>query len=357
MKKIINSLLTLCCLLCPSTLNAYDFMVDGIAYNKNSNGISVSVTYNNYHGEYSGVINIPSNVIHGSNYKVTAIGYTAFLGCHELTSVTIPNTIATIGDYAFLDCPALTELAIPYSVNSIGNYAFAFCDGLESIVVDNANTVYDSRNNCNAIIEKASNKLIAGCNQTIIPNSVTSIGANAFWGISDLNSFRIGENVTSIDSSAFHDCTGLRSITIPKSVISIGDEVFFGCKDLKAIYCYIKDPSSVSMGSEIFNGVSINNCVLHVPKGTKSLYYQVEQWKDFTHIVDDVVIPTTGTGDVNGDGIVNVSDVTTLINMILGLIDKNEQTADVNGNGNVNVSDVTALINIILNQNNNEKVN
>ncbi len=344
MKKLINSLLVACCLLCPTTLKAYDFMVDGIAYNKNSNGISVTVTYKNYYGEYSGVITIPSEIIYGNNYKITAIGFAAFLECRELTSVTIPNTVATISDYAFLDCHALTELAIPYSIKSIGNYAFAFCYGLESIVVDNANTVYDSRNNCNAIIETASNKLIAGCYRTIIPSSVTSIGANAFWGISDLNSFRIGMNVNTIGASAFHDCPGLRSITIPKSVISIGDEVFYGCKDLKAIYCYINDPSSVSMGSEIFKGVPINNCVLHVPMGTKSLYYQVEQWKDFSHIVDDLTI---GTGDVNGDGSVNVVDITALIDIIMN--DCTDDRADVNGDGKVNVSDITALINVILN--------
>ena len=101
------------------------------------------------------------------------------------------------------------------------------------------------------------------------------------------------------------------------------------------------------MGADVFYGVPKETCMLHVPKGTKDLYMNADQWKDFLNIIDDIEEPVSA-GDVNGDGKVNVSDVTMLVNMILGVVPKDEERADVNGDGKVNVSDVTALVNIIL---------
>ena len=103
----------------------------------------------------------------------------------------------------------------------------------------------------------------------------------------------------------------------------------------------------MSIGSDVFDDVPKEACELHVPKGTRNLYVEADQWKDFLNIIDDLDGPVV-PGDVDGSGKVNVSDVTVLINMILGIVDKNEQAADINGDGKVNVSDVTALINIIL---------
>lgn len=97
----------------------------------------------------------------------------------------------------------------------------------------------------------------------------------------------------------------------------------------------------------VFDGVNKTNCILHVIMGRLVEYSQANQWKDFKNIIADLEAPLT-PGDVNGDGRVNVSDVTALINMILGLTPMDETYADVNGDGRVNVSDVTALINIIL---------
>ena len=102
------------------------------------------------------------------------------------------------------------------------------------------------------------------------------------------------------------------------------------------------------MGADVFYGVPKETCTLHVPKGTKDLYMNADQWKDFLlNIVDDLEVPVI-PGDVDGNDTVNVSDVTTLVNMILGVVAKDELVADINGDGKVNVSDVTALINIIL---------
>ena len=142
---------------------------------------------------------------------VTSIGNRAFFRCTGLTSITIPDSVTSIGDSAFVDT-GLTSVTIPDSVTSIGEGAFNGCTNLTSVKVDENNSVFDSRNNSNAIIKTATNELIAGCKNTVIPESVTSIG-----------------------DYAFSDCTGLTSITIPDSVTSIGYFAFYNNESLKTI--------------------------------------------------------------------------------------------------------------------------
>ena len=237
---------------------AHGFEVDGIYYHVlNETVKSVEVTYGE--NEYSGSITIPSSVTYkGISYSVTQIGYASFCDCINLTSISIPNSVTKIDSYALINCIGLTAINIPNSVTSIyieafsgctglteftipnsvnkidigafsgctglasitipnsvveiGEMAFCFCPNLTSIVVEKGNAKYDSRDNCNAIIETETNHLITGCKNTIIPNSVTKIGEDAF-----------------------SDCIGLTSITIPNSVTEIGKRAFYGCSSLKSI--------------------------------------------------------------------------------------------------------------------------
>jgi len=179
--------------------------IDGIYYELDASNKTASVTSGS--NKYSGEVVIPSTVSYeGVTYSVTSIGGSAFYYCYSLTSIEIPNSVTSIGNKAFNYCRGLKSVTIPNSVTSIGGGALYRCSNLTSITVDAGNPVYDSRENCNAIIKTSSNKLIVGCKNSTIPNSVTSIEYNAFEG-----------------------CTGLTSITIPNSVTIIGQYAFYDC--------------------------------------------------------------------------------------------------------------------------------
>ncbi len=287
MRKLI--ILMMVIIITTISASAYDFMVGGLCYNKNSDGTTVTLTYqNNSNPRYSnlsGNLTIPSTVTYScTSYAVTIIGDNAFRECSGLTSVTIPNSVTTIGNSAFYGCSGLTSVTIPGSVTTIGSSAFsgcsgltsvtignsvttigseAFsgCSGLTSIVVESGNTKYDSRNNCNAIIETATKTLISGCKNTIIPNSVTTIGSSAFSGCAGLTSVTIPNSVVTIGFDAFTHCTGLTSVTIPNSVTSIGSEAFSGCSDLTSMV--------VESGNTKYD--SRNNCNAIIMTATNTL--------------------------------------------------------------------------------------
>ena len=211
--------------------------------------------------------------------SATSIGELAFGVCSSLASVTIPNSVTTIEAGAFYGCSSLTSVTIPNSVTSIGYFAFAFCSKMNSINVESGNTYYDSRNNCNAIIETSSNTLISGCKTTVIPDSVTSIGHGAFEGCSSLTSVTIPNGVTSLGVETFYGCDSLQSVVIPNSVTSIGDMAFYGCVNLSSIHNYATTPAT--LGSYVFERVNRPLCTLYVPNGYEGAYRAADVWKGF----------------------------------------------------------------------------
>ena len=215
MKKLFTLLFAL---VATTALWAHDFEVDGIYYKilkDKTNEVEVTYRGSSYssYNEYTGSVTIPSTVTYnGTTYSVTRIGEDAFSICRGLTSVTIGNSVTSLGEGAFYHCKDLT-----------------------SIIVEDANSTYDSRDNCNAIIETATNTLIAGCQNTTIPNSVTSIGEGAFVYCSGLTSVTIPNSVTSIGNGAFAECSSLTSVTIGNSVTTIEYAAFMSCDALTSI--------------------------------------------------------------------------------------------------------------------------
>ena len=267
------------CLFMTYGSNPTEFTVGDLIYRVNDDNVSVTVIGHVDSYNAQGALNIPESVSYeGHDYAVTVIGNTAFMYCFYLTSLTLPNSVTTIEEGAFAYCSGFTgdlvipnsvvtiepsafftcyafdgELVIGSSVTTIGDYAFDDCNGLHGVLnipsnvtsiglnafrycafsgmtVDPGNPVFDSRDNCNAIITTSTNELRVGCVNTVIPNTVTAIGENAFCGLNGLTTIDIPESVTTIGAGAFAFCFDLTGdLTIPNSVTTIGSGAFFQC--------------------------------------------------------------------------------------------------------------------------------
>lgn len=292
------------------------------------------------------------------NAIISTSNNTLISGCKNTV---IPNTVTAIENCAFNSCTGLVSITIPSSVTTIGTGVFNGCSGLDYITVESGNTVFDSRENCNAIIRTQSNYLIAGSNNTVIPNGVRSIGDYAFNYRINLSNIVIPSSVRYIYNGAFSNCIGLTSVIIPNGVETLANYSFQNCTNL----VFVSIPSSVtSMGYSVFancnnlvdvkvekatpitiySGVFSNsaNATLYVPAGSKAAYEAANYWKDFKQIV--------GIGDISGDNAVDVSDYIGVANHILGNTPAgfNALAADVNNDGVVDVSDYIGIANIIL---------
>ena len=323
--------------------------------------------YDSYNAMYyyvGGNVVIPDSVVFPATlshpqreYKVTSIDKYTFRDDNgnynrdqPLLSVVVGNNITSINDRTFLNCEYLTSVTLGNKVKNIGDEAFFGCYNISSLKVESGNTVYDSRNNCNAIIETSTNTLIMGCKTSIVPNGVTSIGNYAFNYCEGLTEITIPNSVTSIGNYAFNYCPGLTEITIPNSVTSIGTRAFSYCENLRNIIIHngitqimnntfecctnltnISLPNGITkIGSSAFrncfslssitipksvtsigNGaffdctslsevVSLNptpptissntfteyTATLQVPISSKEAYQNAEYWKNFTNIVE-----------------------------------------------------------------------
>jgi hypothetical protein len=219
---------------------------------------------------------------------ITQVGSNSFGFCSALTSVNLPEGLTTIADKAFYKCTALPSIHIPASVTTIGADAFLETHDLTAITVAAGNTVYDSRDNCNAIIETATNTLLKGCNNSVVPDGIITIGPFAFSSIySGEYSLVLPSSVTTIGRRAFYFSFRLKSIVIPASVTSIGNDAFYSCSNMTSLT--VLSPTPVAVSEKTF--YKCNNAVLYVPEGCKAAYEAADYWKDFKQIKDGTETP------------------------------------------------------------------
>ncbi len=215
-----------------------------------------------YQETLSGRVVIPSQVTYvftnngqstEYNCVVNNLQGAPFQNCAAITEIVLPDALASIGGSSFQNCTGLTSINIPASVKEIWMGAFQGCINLETIVVDSNNPYYDSRSNCNAIITKQDvsfssvtypkDQLVFGCKGSTVPNTVTSIGREAFRYCTGLTSITFPNTLQKINQTAFEGCTGLTSITIPASVDYIYyQNPFSSCSNLETIVVDTNNP-------------------------------------------------------------------------------------------------------------------
>ena len=267
---------------------------------------------------------------YNSQSKPTVIENYAFAGCKKLLSIDIPSTVKSIGEGAFKNCIKLSNIVIKPAVTSIGNYAFNGCTALTGVTIEESEEV-----------------LALGYSNYHYYSSDPA-GKGLFYD-SPLNSVFIGRKL-SYDTgsnkgySPFANIENLTKARLGKKLSSISDYLFYGCIHLTEVTSCPTTPPTV--GSNVF---ATYDATLYVPKGSVSAYKNANVWKNFYSIVGTDIVDAM-PGDTDGDGKINIDDVTALINYLLtgNTSSINTTNADVDGNGKVNIDDVTALINYLL---------
>ena len=226
---------------------------------------------------------------------VTTIGEHAFAGCN-IPSVVISEGVTTIGRGAFSSCP-IGALHVPSTLvsispenNAFGEGAFHNCSKLQSITVDEANPIYDSRGNCNALIETATNTLLKGCKNTVIPDDITIIGLNAFLSINELNTITIPNSVERLETSAFAGCNSLTTITLPSNISYIGIGALNCCGLTSIVSKSPIPPTAYNSQWEYgydnsFMGVN-RDIPIYIPFGTIDAYTIAPGWDYFNNFIE-----------------------------------------------------------------------
>ena len=226
---------------------------------------------------------------------VTTIGEHAFAGCN-IPSVVISEGVTTIERGAFSSCP-IGALHVPSTLvsispenNAFGEGAFHNCSKLQSITVDEANPIYDSRDNCNALIETATNTLLKGCKNTIIPNNISIIGPKAFFSINELNSITIPNSVEQLETSAFAGCNSLMTIILPSNLTYIGVGALNCCGLTSIVSKSPIPPTAYNSQWEYgydnsFMGVN-RDIPIYIPFGTIDAYTIAPGWDYFNNFIE-----------------------------------------------------------------------
>lgn len=257
------------------------------------------------------ITGIGNNAFNGySNLKkvkfsknITSIGEKSFYSCSMLEQVQIPEgELSSLGVSAFGSCTNLKNIFIPEKVSLFNANALSGCTGLTNIEVSKNNAIYDSRDNCNAIIETSTNVLLVGCASTLIPEDIVEIGEYAFRELLITN-ITIPNNVIKINKGAFYKCanlteiilsenltllgdfaffnSGLTSITIPSKVTSIGEQIFYACRALNEITVLAEIPPTLSQ----YSAISSATTKIYVPAGSIDRYKSASVWSNYASYI------------------------------------------------------------------------
>ncbi len=272
-KTVLNFVGFFVAVLVSINLFAYDFEVDGIYYNINSDDTSVSVTFKDDINNYSGDVVIPSSVTYnGTTYNVTTIGNYAFQNCTDLTTIDIPNSVTRIGNGAFQNCTDLTSVTIPNSVTIIAANAFQNCTGLTDVTIPNSvHTigVCAFRN--------------TGLTSLTVPGRVSRIYIGTFDSCMNLKTVTIETGVSHIKEGAFQDCPTLKKVTLPNTIVEIQGKAFVRCNSLDTIICASTNPPSID--NNVFS--VYDEAHLIVPCGSREAYDSTYSWKNFLNIIEE----------------------------------------------------------------------
>lgn len=306
------------------TASAYDFMVDGLAYNVVSfPDLTCEVTYSDT--EYSGDIVIPSTVTYqGRTLTVIRIRGNyfekgAFYECSALTSVEIPNSVTTIGEYAFYGCSSLGSVEIPNSVTTIDGMAFSYCSSLTSVEISNSVTeisdaafiacpikslIWESKQDIAGVLGWYLEylEILPSVNEPIIifSNKLTINYNYTYLKLTELKKLSLGRSLTY--ESSFLECSNLTeleltgyvqrfelvapdviNLTIDKGVELDAGEYGGDMSKYDKLEC-ITMKGNVPQFIPTFANVTYLNAKLRVPKGTLSAYQNAEGWKNFWNI-------------------------------------------------------------------------
>lgn len=234
-----------------------------------NNGLKY-IGMNAFDGSGINSINVPSSV--------TLMGAYAFANCTKATSINLPPSITSINNYVFSNCKAATTVNLPSTLETIGDYTFSGC------------AAWSGSLNLPASIKSLGKYTFSNCTSLSgtlnVPTTLSIISEGVFSNCTSLSAVDIPTTIISIESYAFNNCKGFKKVTIPSSVTSIKTYAFANCTGLTSLNALAATPIDLTPTPAVFSNVNKKKCTLFVPSGSKTLYKEANQWKDFYYVIE-----------------------------------------------------------------------